>query len=110
MTTPPPLEPDEILTADGVRVQLRRPPGSSPPRRDRWPASTRLLALAAAPVVVPVAAAGVACLVGVGVAAAGVGLARQLLGALPSDAHPDAWTGGSVTVLRVDIVVLEVRS
>lgn len=98
----PPLEPDEIITTDGVRVQLR--PRQDQSVRGRTPAV--LAALAAAPVVVPMAVAGAAALVGLGVAAAGAGLARTLLtGLTPGGDVQPVWPGP----LQVTVIVVEQR-
>ncbi len=73
-----PLEPDAIFSADGARVQTRRfrdVGGRSRPAQ----LSAALVALASAPVTIPVAAAGAACLAGLAGAATGVSVARRLL-------------------------------
>lgn len=81
-----PYGPDEIVTPDGIRVQVR--PGAEPRPARLAPVPAALLVLAAAPVVVPVAAAAAACVVGLAAAAVSAGVARRLLGPLAPQPGP----------------------
>ena len=110
MAAQAPLEPDAIFSADGARVQTRRLHGAG--ARGRGPAqlSAALVALASAPVAIPVVAAGAACLAGLAGAATGVGVARRLLRPLaPLAASVQPGSGPGAATLHMTWTQIEVH-
>ncbi len=113
MAAQAPLEPDAIFSADGARVQTRRLHGAG--ARGRGPAqlSAALVALASAPVAIPVVAAGAACLAGLAGAATGVGVARRLLRPLAPLAaqcvQPGPGPGAGAATLHMTWTQIEVH-
>ncbi len=107
MAEQPPLAADEILTPDGVRVQLRVP--SAPADGRAEPAGSAavppaLLALAA----VPVLAAAATGLAALAVAATGAEVARRLLRPW-SGWSPDATAGPGLEFVTVSWTYVAVR-
>lgn len=103
MAAQPPLEPDEIFTRDGVRVQLRAPRRADPRVGDLALVPTALLGLALAPILLPAVTAAAACLVGLAGAATGAGAARRLLGPLPPGAGGPGARRLQVTWTQVEL-------